>query len=229
MPAVPVPAEGHENRIRQVDLGDEAEATKPAAAPKPSVSTAASEPKASHEDIDAALAEWYFEPYSGKDGEEGEDAEPSEAASAAPAAAPALEADEDEDERLLGGGPIGGPADDLDSIGGYESPRTVDEVRDARPAAASPEPAATASETAASQPAASQDAAAAASASHGFTAAQAADPATPAATLHRIAAEAPELHAQLAKNPALYQDLRDWLSNSPDPEVQQALAERDDR
>ena len=54
----------------------------------------------------------------------------------------------------------------------------------------------------------------------------AASPATPAAELARIAASRPDLHPALAANPATYPDLVDWLRTSPDPAVQDALAQR---
>ena len=54
-------------------------------------------------------------------------------------------------------------------------------------------------------------------------AAAAADPSTPAETLAWIAQNQPDLHAVLASNPGLYPELRQWLGQSPDPAVQQAL------
>ena len=53
--------------------------------------------------------------------------------------------------------------------------------------------------------------------------AAAADPNTPAETLAWIAQSRPDLHAALASNPGLYPELRQWLGQSPDPAVQQAL------
>ena len=54
----------------------------------------------------------------------------------------------------------------------------------------------------------------------------ASSPTTPAAELARIAAARPDLHPALAANPATYPDLVDWLRTSPDPAVQDALAQR---
>ena len=54
----------------------------------------------------------------------------------------------------------------------------------------------------------------------------AASPTTPPAELARIAAARPDLHPALATNPATYPDLVDWLRTSPDPAVQDALAQR---
>lgn len=54
----------------------------------------------------------------------------------------------------------------------------------------------------------------------------ASNPQSPPEELARIAAERADLHAVLAANPATYPELLVWLSNSPDPLVQQALAQR---
>ena len=54
----------------------------------------------------------------------------------------------------------------------------------------------------------------------------ASSPTTPAAELARIAASRPDLHPAPAANPATYPDLVDWLRTSPDPAVQDALAQR---
>lgn len=42
---------------------------------------------------------------------------------------------------------------------------------------------------------------------------------------YRIACGYPELHPALARNPRLYEDLRRWLSESPDPLTQTVLSD----
>lgn len=59
---------------------------------------------------------------------------------------------------------------------------------------------------------------------NGFTPEMAADPNLPGDVIRQIAEQRPDLHAALAQNPALPADIRAWLQQSPDPQVQQTLA-----
>jgi len=56
------------------------------------------------------------------------------------------------------------------------------------------------------------------------TAAQ--DPSTSPAELARLAAEAPHTRALIARHPQAYPGLLDWLGNLNDPEVNEALRQR---
>lgn len=203
-------------------------------------------PDASHEDIDAALADWYFDPSAGrtKTGEGQDAADDIEWDAPATATRDPEMDDADRSERSAH---AAGPVADFGE--GY----TYEETRDDEDAASISYPDAPvgqASHTDSSTSAEAEQAIAStpavprtddewtpdegpdaetvlagdAAPAHQFTREQAMDPATPAATLHEIAAAAPELHAALAANPALYPSLREWLATSPEQDVQDALA-----
>lgn len=61
-----------------------------------------------------------------------------------------------------------------------------------------------------------------------FTSNQASDPNTPRAVLYEIAQRAPSLRPQVAANPNTYPGLLDWLAAIGDPEIDRALASRQD-
>lgn len=200
-------------------------------------------PDATHEDIDAALADWYFDPAAGRtkrdDGEKADEIEWD-----APAATTAQDA-----KRDLPSGHHTGPVADFGD--GYElaadGPTDVEDddsisYPEGVPASVAPTSADESVQHEAAEdvipthesnvddwaPEEGPDAESVldvdGAPSHGFTREQAMDPATPAATLHEIAAAAPELHAALASNPSLYPSLREWLATSPEQDVQDALA-----
>lgn len=200
-------------------------------------------PDATHEDIDAALADWYFDPAAGRTKRDGGE-KADEIEWDAPAATTSQDA-----ERELPSGHHAGPVADFGD--GYEL--AADGAADVEEDGSISYPAgapASVTRTSADEPVQRESAEDVVSAyesnvdewapeegpdaesvldvdgapSHGFTREQAMDPATPAATLHEIAAAAPELHAALASNPSLYPSLREWLASSPEQDVQDALA-----